>query len=117
MICDEHKGALSGREHNVLKTINGHEVVGHNLNPARAYVALTPCPEAFPAPLIHLVRLKESKTLEARKDGEFFRSWVFGLWSLVFEPWILCCGQGLSFILDSLIFVDRYLFRFHLRPH
>src|SRR3982751_5745908 len=95
MIRHEHERALDRRGFEVFETVNVHQIVGRDLNPARPYLTLTPRPEAFPTPLIHLVRLKESETLDARKDGDLFRRGVkskSGVWSP--ESGVLGPGTG-----------------------
>src|ERR1043165_8652258 len=76
MIGDEHERTHRVRSLEVFEAVNVHQIVGCHLNPARAYLTLAPGPEFLPQPLIHLVRLIESKALDARKDGDLFRGWV-----------------------------------------
>ncbi len=59
---------------NILEAINAHQVVGRDVNPARAEHALTPGPETLPRPAVHAMRDAESETFEEGKDGEFLRS-------------------------------------------
>ncbi len=57
---------------NILEAINAHQVVGRDVNPARAEHALTPRPEALPGSLVHAMRDAESEAFEGGEDGEFF---------------------------------------------
>ena len=59
----------------ILETVDSHQVVGRDVNPARAEHALTPGPETLPRPAVHAMRDAESETFEEGKDGEFFGSW------------------------------------------
>jgi hypothetical protein len=63
MIGNEQERTLSVYGVEMLKAINVHQIIGRQINPERADVALTPRPETFPTSLIHLVYLKKSETL------------------------------------------------------
>src|SRR3982751_3099170 len=82
MIRHEHERALDRRGFEVFETVNVHQIVGRHLNPARAYLTLTPRPETFPTSLIHLMRLKESETLDSGKDGDLLGRWVYCLFGV-----------------------------------
>ena len=74
MISNQQNRSGPIRRLDVLETINIHEVVSREMNPASAEHALAPGPEALPAPLIHAVRDAEGEAFEGRQDGEFFAS-------------------------------------------
>jgi hypothetical protein len=56
----------------ILQTINLHQVVRRDVNPAGAEDTLTPRPEAFPAPEVHAMGDPKSETFEGRKRSELF---------------------------------------------
>ena len=73
MIGHQHEGARVIDCFEVLKTINSHQVISRDVNPAGAKEALTPGPETFPGPAVHAMRDVKGKALEGREDREFLR--------------------------------------------
>src|SRR4030095_12751966 len=70
----DHRTFVIDRFH-ILQTINLHQVVSRDVNPAGAEHTLTRGPEAFPASEVHAMGDPKSETLEGGEGGEFFGSW------------------------------------------
>ena len=72
MIRHQQQRSLARRSLDVLEAVDGHDVVGREMNPPGPHRALTPRPEAFPPAAIHAARETIGKPFKRRKDGEFF---------------------------------------------
>ena len=64
MVRDQQYRPIVRRGLDVLETVNVHDVVSGEMNPAGAKCALTPGPESLPGALIHAPDEAESETLK-----------------------------------------------------
>src|SRR2546421_396327 len=69
MISYQHDGSRVIDGLDMLQTINSHQVIARDVNPAGAEEILTPGPETLPATQVHPMRHPKGEALEAREDG------------------------------------------------